>query len=389
MRNLREKLKAVTSASSTAKPVSPRRDPFFCRDQVIPAAELNEINKVSLDEIRTVDPLFTGDSWEISRVLFLDTETTGLSGGAGTVAFEIGIGFFNQHGFVIRQYIMRDYCEEAAMLAEIADVIRNFDVIVSFNGKSFDVPLLESRMIMCRIHLPISQMPHLDLLHAARRVYKLRLRRCSLGALEEAVLGTSRKDDLPGSQVPQRYFDYIRTGEFSLMEDVLRHNFEDVKNLAVLTSHLCSVFRNPQSLEHPEDIFSVGKTLVRGGQTHRARDCFRILGKSTLSAQAHLHLSSSFKKEHEWQNACACWLDMIAAGEADTYPYIELAKYHEHISQDIPRALEYANAALRFALNTAPLSKENAIPTEPILRRIRRLRQKNKRINHRNVPEEV
>jgi len=389
MRNLREKLKAVATTPSVVKPVPLRKDSFFCRERIVPYEEVSGITQITLDEIRTVDPLFTGNNWEISRVLFLDTETTGLSGGAGTVAFEIGIGFIDHRGLVIRQYVMRDYGEESAMLTEIAELIKRFDVIVSFNGKSFDIPLLESRMIMCRIRLPLSQMPNLDLLHASRRVYKLRLRRCNLTALEEAVLGHVRTDDLPGSQVPQRYFDYIRTGDFSLLEDVLRHNFEDVKNLAVLTAHLCSVFRAPQVLEHPEDIFSVGKTLIRGGKTQKARNCFKILSKSTLAAQAHLHLSSSFKKEHEWQNACACWMDMIAGGEGGTYPYIELAKYYEHVAHDIPRALEYANAALRFVLNTALLSDENAIPTDPILRRIKRLKHKKEKISKSKISEDI
>ena len=389
MRNLRERLMAVASNPVSSRPAPVRKELFFCREHIIPIQEFSDIHLITLDEVQSVDPLFTGKHWDISRVLFLDTETTGLSGGAGTVAFEIGVGFFESDKMIIRQYVMRDYSEEAAMLCEIAELIKRFEIIVSFNGKSFDLPLLESRMVMNRIRLALTQMPHLDLLHASRRVYKLRLRRCSLSALEEAVLGHTRSNDLPGAQVPQRYFDYVRLGDFSLLEDVLRHNFEDVKNLAVLTSHLCSVFRSPLQIEHPEDLFSVGKTLMRCGHTQKARDCFRILGKSSLSAQAHLHLSSSYKKEHDWIQASSYWLDMIQAGEGGIQPYIELAKYHEHITHNISSALEYALGALRLALNTAPLNSEHSAETEPILRRIRRLKQKQERIRKSEIPEEI
>ena len=141
---------------------------------------------------------------------------------AGTVAFEIGVGWIEPRGMVIRQYVMRNYAQEADILREIAALAARADTLVTFNGKSFDLPLLESRMVMNRIRAHITDMPHLDLLHAARRVYKLRLGRCSLTALEEAVLGKARQDDLPGAQVPERYFTYLKTGEFALLEDVLR-----------------------------------------------------------------------------------------------------------------------------------------------------------------------
>ena len=377
MRNLREKLMAVTG-----KPPQPRaeqetaREPFFCREHIVPLSGLCGVEDSALEDIRSLDPLFDGESWDIRRVLFLDTETTGLSGGAGTVAFEVGVGFLDPRGMVIRQYVMRDYCEEPAMMAELASLIGRFDTIVTFNGKSFDLPLLESRMVMSRIRIPLTKMPHLDLLHAARRVYKLRLKRCSLSRLEEAVLGQQRHDDLPGAQVPQRYFDYIKTREFALLEDVLRHNFDDVRSLACLTGHLCRVFRHPESIGHAEDLFGVGKTLLRTGSTERARRCFRILGHSSMSSQAHMYLASSYKKEKDWAETKSVCLSMIASGSGGVWPYIELAKYYEHIEKDAGRALQYANGALAYALNTAPLLGEKDGCQEQILWRIERLRRK-------------
>jgi len=263
------------------------------------------------------------------------------------------------------------------MLEEIARLVCRFETIVTFNGKTFDLPLLESRMVMNRIRLPLTQVPHLDLLHCARRVYKLRLRRCNLSSLEEAVLGQTRSDDLPGSQVPQRYFDYIKTREFALLEDVLRHNLDDVKSLACLTGHLCAVFRNPAQLSEPEDLFSVGRTLLRGGRTESARACFRILGKSSMSAGAHLHLASSYKKEGDWEMTVSSCHEMISSGENGIWPYITLAKYYEHIIRDYPRALRYATGALQHLLNTAPISDIAESQLSAVHKRIDRLRRKN------------
>lgn len=381
MRNLRERLMAVSAASpkpAVSSPKAPRarEGAFYCRESVVPIEYLCGIERTTLQEVRACDPAFTGEIWDTGRLLFLDTETTGLSGGAGTVAFEIGIGFIDARGMVIRQYVMRDYDEEAAMLCEIAKLFEGRCAVVTFNGKSFDLPLLESRLMMNRIRLRLTSYPHLDLLHACRRVYKLRLGRCNLSALEAAVLGRKREDDLPGAQVPQRYFEYLRTGEFALLDDVLRHNLKDVQSLAELTGRLCEAFRQPLALEHPEDIFGVGRTLMRGGHTREARRCFKVLGKSTLAPQAHMHLAASYKKGREWAEEISACQDMVAGGEGGIWPYVELAKYYEHIAHDIPRALGYANGALTYALNTAPLRGEDERERALLMRRIDRLRRK-------------
>ena len=368
---------AVTSAppKPTRPQPPPEETPFFCREHIVPLDGLRGIDRTTLEEIRACDPAFTGERWDVRKLLFLDTETTGLSGGAGTLAFEIGLGFIDARGMVIRQYVMRDYGEESAMLAEIASLLPRFDTLVTFNGKRFDIPLLESRMVMHRIRVRLTDWPHLDLLHACRRVYKLRLGRCSLSALEEAVLGESRTDDLPGAQVPQRYFDYLRTREFALLEDVLRHNRQDVESLASLTGHLCSAFREPEQLAHAEDAFCVGRTLLRGGHTEEGRRCLRILGMSSMSSQAHMVLSASYKKSREWASSVAMWTEMIARGEGGTWPYVELAKYYEHTERDYARALRYAGAALSRALNLSPLGGDDA-EIATLRKRVERLKRK-------------
>lgn len=178
MRNLRQRLMDITKTQSEPRPQVLNKDElpntFFCREVLVPISELGDIQSVTLDDVRACDPYFEGNSWDMNRLLFLDTETTGLNGGAGTIAFEIGVGWFDARGMIIRQYVMRNYAQEAAMLSDIARLFERADTIVTFNGKSFDLPLLESRMVMNRIRLHITNYPHLDLLHAARRVYKLR-----------------------------------------------------------------------------------------------------------------------------------------------------------------------------------------------------------------------
>lgn len=380
MRSLRDKLNAVTSSKpKTVSAVRIEQDPFFVREHIVPIEHLRGIELTTLDEIRACDPAFIGTSWSYQKALFLDTETTGLNGGAGTVAFEIGLGWIEPNGMVIRQYVMRDYHEEAAMLEEIASIFRRFDTVVSFNGKSFDLPLLESRMTMNRIRIPVPSWPHLDLLHAARRVYKLRIGRCNLSKLEAAIFGTEREDDLPGALVPQRYFDYLKTHEFALLEDVLRHNRQDVQSLAELTGHLCEVFRQPEQLLHCEDLYSVGKTLLRSGCTEKGRKCLRLVGRSSLSAKAYTTLSLSYKKERDWKQAVISWQEMISRGEGGVFPYIELAKYHEHIEKDYERALHFAKYALRYSANHSLLTGGDDMHQELLIKRIARL---NKRLAH-------
>lgn len=379
MRSLRERLMAISNvpkSSQGGRERIRREGAFYCRECFVPLSCLKDIKTATLEDIHTCDPAFRGEEWDWNRLVFLDIETTGLVGGAGTVAFEIGMGTLTDDGMVIRQYVMRDYDEETAMLRDIASRFERCCAIVTFNGKSFDLPLLESRMIINRIHTCISNLPHLDLLPVCRRVYKLRLGRCNLTALEVAVIGQIRKDDLPGALVPQCYFDYLKTGEFTLLDDVLRHNLQDVQTLAELMGCLCVAFREPERIAHPQDLYGVGRTLDCGGYIQDARHCYKILGKSTLAPQAHLRLATSYKKTREWEEAVQTWKTMVATGEGGTWPYIELAKYYEHIVRDVKQALYYANSALTFSLNIAPLQEENEQENWFLIRRIYRLRRK-------------
>lgn len=378
MRSLREKLAAISSAPPKPKPAPmPKREKaFFVRDTRYPLGEMGGIEHTRLEQVRRVDPLFTGEAWDARRALFLDTETTGLSGGAGTVAFLVGLGWLEGDQMIVRQFLMRDYDEEEPMLQNIADTIAQFDTYVTFNGKSFDLPLLASRMTMNRLRNGAPDKPHVDLLHAARRVYKLRLERCNLGTLEEKVLGCPREGDLPGSQVPERYFTYLKTGEFALLEDVLRHNALDIRSLSVLLARLCSAFSQPEQIAFSEDLLGVGKTLEKGGYTQEAQRCYQLLDGTRMGGDARDKLSRLYKRERAWDEAVGVYEQMIRRGEGGIKPYVELAKYYEHHARDAQRALSCTRAAIERLEQLSLLGHFEPQQFEELQRRETRLKRK-------------
>lgn len=387
MISLREKLKMVGGSAAAPKadpePASPQK-PLFVEEARIPISMLGGIERVTLEEIRECEPSFAGTEWDLKDLLFLDTETTGLSGGAGTVAFEIGTGFFDGDMFRVRQYVIREYTQEREMLEHIIDLAQKHRTIITFNGKTFDLPLIESRCIMNGLRFSFSVCPQLDLLHICRRVFKLRLGRCNLATLEHAVLGSEREDDLPGALVPQRFFDYLHTGDFSLIRDVLRHNFDDVLSMPKLVSKVAEAFREPESLEYPEDIYGVGRTLMRGGHVEQARQCYVILGHTTMSGHARLRLAESYKKDRDWDETVKVCRRMIEAGQNGLWPYIELAKYYEHIVRDYTRAEQICLQAMNVMLNTLPLADDaehsrQQAEMDGLHKRINRIRKKAER----------
>ena len=167
---------------------------------------------------------------EIENIVFLDTETTGLGSGAGTVAFLVGIGWLAEGRFESHQLWMRDYDEEEDLLKKLDAYLGEDKTLVTFNGKTFDIPLLQSRHVMQRLRM--KQYDHIDLLTHARRIYKLRLKRVNLSHLEEVLLGHERYDDIPGSMIPQRYFDFLKSRDESLLKDIFDHNAQDIVSLS-------------------------------------------------------------------------------------------------------------------------------------------------------------
>jgi len=303
------------------------------------------------------DPVLRGLDYR--RALFLDTETTGLAGGTGTVAFLIGLGWFEGSGFVTEQLFARDYAEEKATLLHLQSRLRGRAFLVSFNGKAFDATLLATRFVMNRLPNPLTGLPHLDLLHPARRLLSHRLADRRLGALEAAVLGFEREGDIPGSEIPQRYFDWLRRRDGRLMADVFEHNRLDILSLAALAAHLTELI-DPAAEEAG---FNRGDRLA-AARLFLARECHfeavRLLGPLSGCAcpktarEAARELSLLHKRQGRWPEAVAIWEEMVQRDGEDRFALVELAKWCEHRRRDFDRALALTICAASCAGRLSP-----------------------------------
>ena len=343
--NLRDKLRAVGGTSSAGRPAAPEnRD---CRHFAVyrPGEEFPGAWELSRETLALMSEKEMPADFDPRRILYLDTETTGL-GGSGTVAFLVGLGYLTDDGFEVHQFLMRDYPEEPYLLKHVAAGLERFDVLCTFNGTTFDVPLLEGRFLMNRMDCSCLDLPHLDLLHMCRRLWKLRLGRCNLGRLEEVILGKPRKDDIPGSEVPQRYFTYLKTGQISLLDDILKHNAQDIASLCVLLNHMANLYLHPEKIRFSEDVYSMGRALERVERTEQARKCYRLARRGRMGDLASSALAVSYRRTGQREDAAEVWREMIREGRGGTEPYIELAKYEEHVRRDIRAALQLTEQAI-------------------------------------------
>ncbi len=281
-------------------------------------------------------------------ILFLDTETTGLSGGAGTIAFEVGLGYFISDGFVVEQLLMHDYPEEAELLRIVSGIMRRFPILCTFNGRTFDVPLLKSRFLMNRMKdVPFPPI-HADVLYPARRLWKLRLKCCTLGNLEHQLLNVEREDDLPGAQVPQTYFQYLKDGNFQPLERVLEHNKQDIVSLAQLLCFLCMQVAQPEEISYQEDLLSLARVLEKRGERQKAVKCYRLCTRGNTRLPAYQALAASEKRSGRIDAAVKLYQTMLQRGDDPVGSCEALAKLYEHKLHDPSRALIYTRQALLF-----------------------------------------
>ena len=284
-------------------------------------------------------------------VLFFDTETTGLAGGTGTSAFLIGVGYFTDQEYIVRQYFMRDFHEETAMLYDLAELASNRSGLISFNGKSYDLPLLTNRFILNRLTAPWNDYPHLDLLHASRRMWKRHVESCTLQSLEAAILGFIRRGDVPGHEIPSLYFNYLRTGEFAPLVTVFKHNVMDILSMVGLVTRLVHLFHTPANELPVPVLLGIMRTCEELGMPESALQyCDSYLEAyshneglvNVLEARGYL-----LKKLHRHTDSLPVWSQII---RLEPYfrpgPYIELAKVYEHHLKDYHGALEIVDRAL-------------------------------------------
>lgn len=314
---------------------------------------------------------------DYTRGVFLDTETTGLAGGTGTVAFLIGMGWFKGSRFVMKQLFMRDYSEERAALMFLGELVQDRQFLVTFNGKAFDVNLLTARFILNRLADPLGGLPHLDLLHPSRRLLRHRLDNVRLGTIEGAVLALEREGDVPGHEIPQRYFDWLKRRDGRLIEDIFLHNRLDVLSMAALTAHLTEMIAaegTGPARRPPQDLLAAARLLMHRGDKDGARRMLTELRSASCPVtvcQAGRLLSLIHKRTGEWPQAVEIWEEMIAQAPDDVFALVELAKWHEHRTRDYEQALNLA----RQALHVPPLPVPEA-EKEILLRRIARLERR-------------
>jgi uncharacterized protein len=287
---------------------------------------------------------------------FLDTETTGLAGGTGTYAFLVGVGSIDEGGFRVRQFFMRDYGEEASQLHALAAYLEPFDVLITYNGKTYDQPLLETRFRMARARHPFTRMEHLDLLFGARRLWKLRMESCRLTNLESEILGIVREGDVPGSLIPYLYFEYVRTRHASRLVPVFHHNVMDIVSLACLTAIVPEAHRAPErmAIRHGSDLIGVARWLL---QADRRDEALGLLKRAVdlglpdnLLFRTMLDIGLLHKKMANEPAALTMFAELTESpNPCRLRAFEELAKYYEHRERNYTMALEMATSARQEA----------------------------------------
>ncbi len=282
---------------------------------------------------------------------FVDTETIGISGGTGTVAFLIGVGYFTETGFRLDQCFMRDYDEEEPMLAFLAERFRSATSVVGYNSKSFDLPLLRTRFIQNRIPFHGEACPHFDLVHATRRFYKRRLSDCSLGNIEREVLGVQRHGDVPSYLIPQMWFDYLRTRDARPLRGVFHHHEMDILSLVTLTSWLstCLTAERGAGFEHVEDKLSLARLHHRQKKyedaVELAKACLESdrfdrpgTAEEAMRRECLNLLADAYKRLSRFEEMQETLELAVSEFPSNAAARLELVKHLEHRAKDLARA---------------------------------------------------
>jgi uncharacterized protein YprB with RNaseH-like and TPR domain len=304
--------------------------------------------------------------------LFLDTETTGLAGGTGTYPFMVGIAWWDAGGLQVEQFFMRDLNEEHSLLLELSERMAERPVLVTFNGKSFDWPLLETRYRMTRSFPAFSPKLHLDLLHPARQLWRLRLGSVRLKDLERHVLGRngcaldwSRHDDIDSSLIPQMYFDYLRGGPAEPITGIFRHNQMDLRGLAALAGRILALLdcgnagasAASSKIGDPIEVLGLSRMLRKRGESTRARELYETALSAGLPGSverlAQRELAQLAKRQFDYPRAVSLWSALrqpSATDKRDESPFV---------AEDEPKALESAmEAAEQLAIHYEHRAKE-------------------------------
>jgi len=379
MPSISDRLKSlgVSVGTQNIKPPKPRTDGEFSIDKVL----AGDFWHTSAGEIFVVETNYKADflrgsinlkpsssldmiaayvgaphiaNLDIEQFAFMDTETTGLGLGTGVYTFMVGIGRFEGEHFRLAQFFLREPSEETAQLAAIEEFLAPCEAWVSFNGKAFDLPLLNNRYIINGWPVPLKDAPHIDLLHLARRLWKARLPSRTLGDLESKILGATRsQQDVPGWMIPDLYFDFLHTRDARPLLGVFYHNELDVVSLAALLANIADMLSNPLdgTVQHGLDLIAIGKLYADLGYPDTAIQIYqRGLQYDNLQNEAYWQalkeLSFLYKKQENIETACQLWEQ--AAQNGQIYAHVELAKVHEHREKDFSTATRWTQDAIHI-----------------------------------------
>ena len=324
--------------------------------------QIGECTLEDLESLRVLDPALS----EVAprRTVFIDLETTGLSGGAGTVAFLVGCGYFDLGAFQVRQFLLMSHSGERALLAAVAEFFEDADLIVTYNGKTFDVPVMETRWLFHRMEMPLDGVPHFDMLHSARRLWKHDEQGCRLSTLERSLFDVRRVGDVPGLEIPSRFFGFVRSGDPRPLEPVLEHNRIDLVSLAAVTARAVKLARDGHdACRDCAEAVALGKIFDKAEHVSRAEACYRYATQSpeaTVRADALYRLAVRLRRDRRFADAAAVWRELMdfteprsmrrgILGDLRQVAVEALAIHHEHRAKDLAGARELALVALEEA----------------------------------------
>ncbi|MEX1128649.1 MAG: ribonuclease H-like domain-containing protein [Vicinamibacterales bacterium] len=331
-----------------------------------------------MDALRLLDPglktcgaALSGLPQEPSpRTIFIDLETTGLSGGAGTLAFLVGCGYFDMGAFQVRQFLLTSHAGERALLAAVADFFDATDLIVTYNGKTFDVPVMETRWTFHRMDMPLDGVPHFDMLHPARRLWKQRADAnpalgdeggCRLSTLERVLFDVQRVGDVGGFEIPGRFFGFVRSGDPRPLEPVLEHNRIDLVSLAAVTARAARLARDGyEACRDYVEALALGKIFEKADLPGRAEACYRYAcgsPESIVRADALYRLAIRLRRQRRFADAASVWRELIEfteprsirrglLGDLRQVAVEALAIHQEHRAKDLAGARELALTSL-------------------------------------------
>lgn len=290
---------------------------------------------------------------DLHDFIFLDTETSGLAGGTGTYAFEVGLGRFTDKGFKLAQFFMRHPGEEPALLAGLSEFMNGMKAVVTYNGKSFDIPLLNTRYTMMGMSSPFEGVDHFDLLPLARRLWHIRLESRTLGNVEHQILGVTRgEEEVPGYLIPEMYFEYLKTQDARPMAGIFYHNAIDILSLTGLFSHMAFLLHNPHShkISHSEDVVTLARFFESMGDIPQAETLYQRALSGELPQDLYWDTLERYsflrKRKDDWAAAISLWEQ--AAEHQELYAFEELAKYYEHRVKDLEQARRWTLNAIKI-----------------------------------------